>query len=97
MSIKKKRVSKKLKVSWRKHVNIDDVEDFLEEKRSEEKLGPPLATVSNSELFILDTKLTKPIDILSPRQRRANRLSKPLKCFSALEPDSKVPDPIAKR
>lgn len=94
MSVKKKRVSKKLKGSWRKHVNINDVEEFLEEKRLEEKLGPALSTVPNTELFSLDTK---PSEILSPKQRKALRLSKPLKCFSALQSDSKVPDPIAKR
>jgi nucleolar protein 53 len=37
--IKKKRVSKKNKISWRKHVNISDVEEFLEDKRLEERLG----------------------------------------------------------
>lgn len=36
---KKKRVSKKLKKSWRKHVNIGDVEDYLEEERLKERLG----------------------------------------------------------
>lgn len=38
-SYKKKRVSKKLKSSWRKHVKITDVEEFLEDKRLEERLG----------------------------------------------------------
>lgn len=38
-SIKKKRVSKKLKVSWRKHVNINDVEEYLEDTRLEERVG----------------------------------------------------------
>lgn len=38
-STKKKRVSKKHKSSWRKHVNITDVEEFLEDKRLEERLG----------------------------------------------------------
>lgn len=36
---RKKRVSKKLKSSWRKYVNIADVEEFLEDKRLEERLG----------------------------------------------------------
>lgn len=36
---RKKHVSKKLKVSWRKHVDINDVEEFLEDKRLEERLG----------------------------------------------------------
>lgn len=37
--IKKKRVSKKSKLSWRKHVSIADIEEFLEDKRLEERLG----------------------------------------------------------
>lgn len=39
VSEKKKRVSKKNKSSWRKHVDIKDVDEFLEEKRLEERLG----------------------------------------------------------
>lgn len=35
----KKHVSKKLKASWRKHVDIHDVEEFLEDQRLEERLG----------------------------------------------------------
>jgi nucleolar protein 53 len=37
--VKKKHVSMKKKSSWRKHTNIQDVEDFLEEKRLEERIG----------------------------------------------------------
>lgn len=39
MSVKKKRVSKKNKIAWRKHVDITDVENFLEDQRLEERLG----------------------------------------------------------
>lgn len=39
MGLKKKRVSKKKKISWRKHVDITDVEEFLEDQRLEERLG----------------------------------------------------------
>lgn len=38
-NIKKKRVSKKNKIAWRKHVDITDVENFLEDKRLDERLG----------------------------------------------------------
>ncbi|KAJ8915242.1 hypothetical protein NQ315_015465 [Exocentrus adspersus] len=93
---KKKRVSKKLKVSWRKHVKINDVEEFLEDQRLEERLGPPLSTISNDELFKVDTK-PSPELLLSAKERRKLKANKPLKCFSALQPSSKVPDPITKR
>lgn len=39
LTAKKKRVSKKTKQSWRKHVNIKDVESFLDEKRDDERIG----------------------------------------------------------
>lgn len=35
---KKKHISKKTRSGWKK-VNIDDVEEFLEEKRFEERIG----------------------------------------------------------
>lgn len=36
---KRKRISKKLKSSWRKHVDLTDVDNFLEEQRLTERLG----------------------------------------------------------
>lgn len=36
---KKKRISKKNKISWRKYSNIDDVTEFLEEQRQDERIG----------------------------------------------------------
>ena len=36
---KRKRISKKNKKAWRKHTKVQDVEDFLEEQRLEERLG----------------------------------------------------------
>jgi nucleolar protein 53 len=37
--VKKKRVSKKNKKSWRKHTDTRDVDSFLDDKRLEERLG----------------------------------------------------------
>lgn len=37
--MKNKRVSKKNKISWRKYSNIDDVTEFLEEQRQDERIG----------------------------------------------------------
>ena len=36
---KRKHVSKKSKRSWRKHVNIKDIEEHLEEVRRQERTG----------------------------------------------------------
>lgn len=39
LGIKKKRVSKKTKQSWRKHIDLKDVDDFMEEVRFDERVG----------------------------------------------------------
>lgn len=36
---KKKRVSKRNKESWRKHIDITDVDKFLDEQRQDERIG----------------------------------------------------------
>ncbi|CAG9854812.1 unnamed protein product [Phyllotreta striolata] len=93
-STKRKRVSKKLKSAWRKHANVADVEDFLEEKRSEERLGE-LTTVPDEALFRIDSQVSKDIPVLRNRKKLA--AAKELKCFSALRPYTNVPDPVTKR
>ncbi|KAI4457488.1 glioma suppressor candidate [Holotrichia oblita] len=52
---KKKRVSKKNKSSWRKHIDTKDVDDFLEEQRLEHRLGEPFAILKDEQLFTVDT------------------------------------------
>nr|XP_023027716.1 ribosome biogenesis protein NOP53-like [Leptinotarsa decemlineata] len=91
---KKKKVSKKLKSSWRKHVDVTDVEDFLEDKRLEERLGS-ITSIPNEELFKIDSDSN--LQLLSAKERRKLKANKPLRCFSALQPHTKVSDPIAKR
>ena len=40
MSVKKKvRVSRNRKKAWRKHTDIKEIEDFLESKQFEERVG----------------------------------------------------------
>ncbi|KAJ8979925.1 hypothetical protein NQ317_003667 [Molorchus minor] len=92
---KKKRASKKLKSSWRKHVDVKDVEEFLEDQRFNERLGPPLSTIPNEQLF--EVTVTPSLELLSAKERRKLRATKPLRCFSALQPHTKVPDPITIR
>ena len=36
---KKKKVSKKNKLAWRKHTDVADIEAFIDEKRQEERSG----------------------------------------------------------
>ncbi|XP_050299531.1 ribosome biogenesis protein NOP53 [Anthonomus grandis grandis] len=93
---KRKRVSKKSKISWRKHTKVDDIEEFLEDQREEERLGGHLDIISDEQLFVLDKTAEEPQ--ISLRQRRKLKAAqKPLKCFSALRPHTNVPDPIKKR
>ncbi|XP_015190544.1 PREDICTED: uncharacterized protein LOC107074041 [Polistes dominula] len=95
---KKRKVSKKTKKSWRKHVDITDVDNFLEEERLEERLGGPVSQKSDKDLFVIDkgiaTKDIKPVD---KKQRRLALKNAEPKCFSMLKPHSLVPDPIVKR
>ncbi|KAF5301828.1 hypothetical protein FQA39_LY10613 [Lamprigera yunnana] len=95
---KKKRVSKKSKLSWRKHVDISDVENFFEEKRLEERLGKPIVEKTNDELFILDrSPAVKPTRITSKQKRRMKLRESIPRCFSILGAYTEVPDPVTKR
>lgn len=92
---KRKRVSKKNKLAWRKHTKVHDIEDFLDEQREEERLGVPLEIVSNDQFFVLDTKPSE--QPVYSRQSRKLRATRPLKGFTALQPNTNVPDPVKKR
>ena len=97
VKVKKRLGSKKNKKAWRK-TDIQDVEDFLEDKRLEEILG--VEDRQNDELFTIDTSadssnLSKYEGL--KKERRQALLSKTPRCYQILEPHSKVPDPISKR
>ncbi|KAK4882573.1 hypothetical protein RN001_005892 [Aquatica leii] len=96
---KKRRVSKKSKLSWRKHVDITDVENFLEEKRLEERLGKPVSEKTDDELFLIDALPTpKPKNVITSKQKRRKLLRESIpKCFSILTSYTEVADPLGKR
>lgn len=54
-----------------------------------------MSTLTNDELFKVDTGPS--LELLSAKERRKLKAARPLKCFSALQPHTKVPDPITKR
>ncbi|KAM0736757.1 Ribosome biogenesis protein NOP53 [Formica fusca] len=94
--IKKRKVSKKTKKSWRKHIDINDVDKFLDNKRLEERLGAPFSKRVDSQLFVVD----KSEIITNASSKQAARLAlknKEPKCFASLKPHTQVPDPISKR
>nr|ACO15693.1 CG1785 [Caligus clemensi] len=86
----KKSVSKKNKKSWRLNSDVGDVEDFLEDRRLEERLGGSFDAREDVDLFIVDHAVPK--DEPSNEEK-----SKPLKCFSSLENHSAIPDPVRVR
>ena len=86
--------SKKSKASWRKNTEIEDIEDFIEDQRLEERLGGAFDKRSDSELFVLDNTTneapnpvaTIEIPVLDKRAARKKKASlKKLKCLSHLE------------
>ncbi|XP_059618665.1 ribosome biogenesis protein NOP53 [Phlebotomus argentipes] len=95
-TVKKKKVSKKNKSSWRKHVDISDVDGFLESSRLEERIGT-VEDVPDSELFQVDKTPSKKSQNASVKSKRRAIASRPLKCLSGLENASKVTDPLKNR
>ncbi|XP_076315126.1 uncharacterized protein LOC143227581 [Tachypleus tridentatus] len=86
---RKARVNKNKKKSWRKHVDIKEVEDYLEEKRVDEKTGGPVSEKPDEALFYLDIKN-------NPQEHTVKEKSwkKPLRCHDILLSNSAVVPPI---
>jgi len=104
--LKRKRVSKKNKSSWRKNVNIEDVENFLEDKRLEERLGRNLDTAKSADLFDIDTGgdddntlATSVVAAPKVNIKKSLRLKETEipKCYAILTRRSAVPDPVVQR
>ncbi|XP_073247648.1 ribosome biogenesis protein NOP53-like [Porites lutea] len=53
-TMKRKKVSKNKKQTWRKHTDIKDVEEHLEEARREERTGGPVSEKPDEGLFFVD-------------------------------------------
>ncbi|XP_075158869.1 ribosome biogenesis protein NOP53 [Haematobia irritans] len=93
---KKKRISKKNKSAWRK-TDINDVEEFLEEQRQEERIGS-FEEKTDQELFKIDVTPTETKrKALTEKQKRKLNAKKSLRSLQSLENTSKVQDPIVKR
>eukprot|EP00092_Neocalanus_flemingeri_P006855 GFUD01007400.1.p1 GENE.GFUD01007400.1~~GFUD01007400.1.p1 ORF type:complete len:500 (+),score=173.07 GFUD01007400.1:95-1501(+) len=84
------KASKKNKKSWRKNVDMTGVNQFLEEKRFEERVGGSFADRPDEKLFTIE-KEAKPV----PEKRNRKEVKK-LRCFANLEglPGAKDPKPI---
>ena len=88
------KASKKNKKSWRKNVDMTEVNEFLEEKRFEERTGGSVADKPDEALFTLDTNVES-AEVTDTRNKR--RENKKLRCFAALEGLPGAPDPVPVR
>lgn len=91
----KKRVSRKLKSAWRKHIDVSDVDKFLEEQRQDERAGDKIAEKPDAELFTEDKKSS----VVQPTLRdiRKRKFDELPRSLLPLVNTSKVSDPIVKR
>ncbi|XP_066511958.1 ribosome biogenesis protein NOP53-like [Hoplias malabaricus] len=89
----RKRVSKNKKKNWNKYSDIQDVEEFLDDVRLQEKAaGGVIADKPDSSLFFVDTRNEEVVSEPEPSGKRSKK-SKPLRIDLILQPDSHVPPP----
>eukprot|EP00064_Thunnus_orientalis_P009753 superscaffoldBa00001259_g9779 len=100
LSGRRKRVNKNKKKNWNKHSDINDVEDFLEDVRHQERTtGGLLSEKPDDSLFFLDVgqpqKAEQKDEEEEPIQgkRRKGKASRPLRIDLILQHDSLVPPP----
>ncbi|PIK62690.1 putative glioma tumor suppressor candidate region protein 2 protein-like [Apostichopus japonicus] len=91
---KRKRFSKKNKRDWRKHSNIKDIEDFLEEQRVQERTGGLVAEKQDEDLFVVDNKSSSEKKEPEKRDKYAFR-NRPLRTYENLKPNPHIP-PVPK-
>ncbi|XP_018531543.1 ribosome biogenesis protein NOP53 [Lates calcarifer] len=98
LSSRRKRVNKNKKKNWNKHSDINDVEDFLDDVRHQERTtGGLLSEKSDDSLFFLDVgqpKKAEPKEAESVEgKKRKGKQSRPLRIDLILQHDSLVPPP----
>jgi len=96
MAPPKKKVVKHLKKSWKKHSDIQDVEDYLEDKRLEERTGGIVAEKKDDQLFFLDSApvVKKPTSALGDpvtNLGKKRKIDEPARCYANLQPDPRIP------
>jgi len=96
MAPPKRKVVKHLKKNWKKHSDIKDVEDYLEDKRLEERTGGIAAEKKDDQLFFLDSappekSLHSDVAQQPKPVGRKRKIDEPLRCYANLQPDPRVP------
>jgi len=85
---RRKGASKKNKKSWRKNTDIDDVNEFLEDQRLEERLGGAFDERADDELFVVDKGQEEEKAVTTTRAARKKAAAeKPLRCHANLTPE----------
>ncbi|XP_028274689.1 ribosome biogenesis protein NOP53 isoform X2 [Parambassis ranga] len=97
VSSSRKRVNKNKKKNWNKHSDINDVEEFLEDVRHQERTtGGLISEKSDDSLFFLDIgqpkKLEQKVEPVEGRKRKG-KTQRPLRIDLILQRDSLVPPP----
>lgn len=98
VSSRRKRVNKNKKKSWNKHSDINDVEDFLEDVRHQERTtGGLLSEKPDDTLFFLDVgqpkKVEQKVEEPVTGKKRKGKDTRPLRIDLILQHDSLVPPP----
>ncbi|XP_023260941.1 ribosome biogenesis protein NOP53 isoform X2 [Seriola lalandi dorsalis] len=97
VSSRRKRVNKNKKKSWNKHSDINDVEDFLEDVRHQERTtGGLLSEKPDDSLFFLDVgqpKKPEQKEEAVEGKKRKGKTSRPLRIDLILQHDSLIPPP----
>jgi len=88
---KMSKASKKNKKSWRKNVDMSEVNQFLEEKRFEERVGGSFADRPDDKLFTIEK------EVKAVTEKRSRKEVKKLRCFANLDGLPGAPDPKPKR
>ncbi|GFW29996.1 ribosome biogenesis protein NOP53 [Trichonephila clavipes] len=78
--------SRNKKKNWSKTSNIAFIEDFLEEKRFEERIGGPVSEKTDEQLYFIEKE--------AGTKAEAKLKTKKLRCFQNIGSYTKVPPPI---
>nr|XP_043887921.1 ribosome biogenesis protein NOP53 isoform X2 [Solea senegalensis] len=96
VSSRRKRVNKNKKKNWNKHIDVNDVDEFLEDIRHQERTtGGLLSEKSDDTLFFVDVgQPEKPESKESEEgKKRKGKTSQPLRIDLILQHDSLIPPP----
>lgn len=98
VSSRRKRVNKNKKKNWNKYSNVNDVDEFLEDVRHQERTtGGLLSEKSDDSLFFLDVGQSKKAEQKDAEpvkgKTRKGKASRPLRIDLILQHDSLVPPP----